>query len=835
MSEKVYINCGQGGPLRVYVENGVIKRIRPLIYDNQDAPSWQIKARGETFMPFRKACLPAYAFTERVRTYAEDRIRYPMIRVDFDPNGERHPENRGKSGYRRISWDEALDIVAGEMKRIRAKYGPSAIMSRPSSHHNWGNVGYRTSVWARFFNLIGFTAIIDNPDSWEGWHWGAAHAFGFFWRFGLPEQYDLLGDALQNTEMIVYWGNDPDSTHGVYGGQESAVWRLWLKQLGIKQVHIDPFCNYTAAVQADKWIAPRPGTDAAMAEAIAWVWIVEGTYDKDYVATHTLGFEEFRQHILGEDDGVARTPEWAARICGVEARVIRALAREWAAKRTMLSAGTRGGESGACRAAYGTEWPRLMVYLQAMQGLGKPGVNIWGTTMGAPFVPDPFFPGYNNGGINTLAKKQAVNPVAQRINRLLVPRAILNPPVHWNGPGVCHQSLDQQFEKYTYPVKGYSEIKMFYRYGGSFISTMVDTTQWVRMYQSPKLEFVVNQDCWWCNETQFADIILPACTNLERNDISEWASPGGGSLHSSIECNHRVIIYQQKCIEPLYESRSDYWIFTQLAERLGVREQYTEGNTEEDWIEKMFYASGLPKHISFEEFKTRGYYVVGVPEDYQPTPALRWFYEGRPCDTPDFHNPRRGTSAGHELGTYSGKIEFVSESLKKNDPLDDERPPLARYIPSWEGHESDLAFRYPLQLITPHPRMSFHTHHDMHTTWLGEIPAHRILKDGYYWQVVRMHPADAAAREILDGDIVKVYNDRAAVLGIAQLTERLRPGVVHSYEGSSKYDPLEPGNPDSPDRAGCVNLLTPSRMISKNASGMAPNSCLVEVCKWEGP
>ena len=107
------------------------------------------------------------------------------------------------------------------MKRIRDAYGPEAIMSRASSHHNWGNIGYRTSTWARFFNLIGFTDILDNPDSWEGWHWGATHAYGFFWRLGMPEQYDLLEDALKNTDLIVHWGNDPDSTRGIYGGQES--------------------------------------------------------------------------------------------------------------------------------------------------------------------------------------------------------------------------------------------------------------------------------------------------------------------------------------------------------------------------------------------------------------------------------------------------------------------------------------------------------------------------------------------------------------------------------------------------------------------------------------
>ena len=115
----------------------------------------------------------------------------------------------------------------------------------------------------------------------------------------------MLEDALKNTEMIVYWGNDPDATHAVYSGQESDIWRVWLKQLGIKQIHIDPFCNYTAAISADKWIAPRPGTDAAMAEAIAHVWLVDGTYDNDYVAKRTLGFEEFKKHILGEEDGIA--------------------------------------------------------------------------------------------------------------------------------------------------------------------------------------------------------------------------------------------------------------------------------------------------------------------------------------------------------------------------------------------------------------------------------------------------------------------------------------------------------------------------------------------------
>ena len=831
--EKVFTNCTVGGPVLVHVQDGRIVRVRPLVLTESDAASWTIHAGHRQFSPLRKACVAPFTMGEKARIYSDIRIKYPLIREDFNPDGKRHPGNRGKSGYRRISWEKALDVVAGEMKRIRAAYGPEAIMSRASSHHNWGNVGYRTSTWARFFNLIGFTDILDNPDSWEGWHWGATHAYGFFWRLGMPEQYDLLEDALKNTDLVVHWGNDPDSTRGIYGGQESAVWRLWLRELGKKQIFIDPFCNYTATILGDKWIAPRPGTDAAMAEAIAYVWLTEGTYDKEYVATHTVGFEEFKKHILGD----ACTPEWAAGICDVPAYTIKSLAREWGSKRTMLAAGSRGGESGICRQAYGTEWTRLMVLLQAMQGLGKPGVNIWGTTMGVPYNADFNFPGYSTFGPNFLsglAKKPAINPVKQRIYRLLMPEAILSPPIHWLGETFCGQSLEQQFVPFTYPAPGYSEVRMFYRYGGSYLGTMTDTNRYVRMYQSPKLEFVVNQDCWWCTETHLADIILPACTNFERYDIGEWANTGGYTHHGSNACNHRVVVYQHKCIDPLFESKSDYQIFTELAERLGVKEDFTEGNSEEDWIEKVYHHSDLPKYISFKDFKRKGYFIVPMPDNYKPTPGLRWFYDGRDCDTPDHFNPKRNTKKGQELGTYSGKIEFVSRSLKKHLPDDEERPPLPRYIPSWEGYNSEMAKKYPLQLITPHPRYSFHTQHDANTSWLNEVSGHRVWKDGYYWHPVRLNPSDAAERGIKNGDIVKLFNDRGAVLCIAEVTERMRLGVVHSYYGSGKYDPIEPGNPESIERGGCVSILTPSRMLSQNVPGMAPNSCLVELERWEG-
>ncbi len=837
MPEQVYINLTNNGPISVYVREGKIVRVRPLMINKDDLKPWNIEANGKNYSPPRKVTISPQIYAERIRTYTEDRILQPLKRVDFDTHGERHPENRGKSGYVPISWDEALDIVADEMKRVRSQYGPAAVGALDQDHHNRGIAGYRFGPFFRFFNTLGFTEVLHNPDSWEGWHWGATHTYGFWWRLGMAEQFDMLEETLKYSDLVVYWSADPDSSQCCYCGPEAAIWLQWLKRSGKKQIFIDPFCNYTAVVHANKWIAPRPGTDAALGEAIAYVWLRNGSYDKEYLKTHTVGWEKFARQIMGEEDGVPRTPEWAAEISGIPARTIEALAQEWASKRTMF---VGNGLGGACRAAYAHEWARLMVLLQAMQGLGKPGVGMWSCNMGAPMNYNVSFPGYADMDamygfpFNRVAKIKVDNPVKQRLYRILLADSILNPPVEWMGEGFCGQAMEQQFTKFVYPMPGYSEIKMLYRYGGPDLGTMTNGNKLIQMFQSPKLEFVVTQDCWWHTETKFCDIILPACTQLERNDIAEWGEAGGYVKYNSSGCNYRVIALEQKCIEPVGESKSDYWIFSQLAKRLGVWETFTDGGkTEEDWIKALYEVSDLPKYISFEDFQKKGYYVVPLPEPYQSTPAFRWFYEGKTCDTPDVLNPKRGTPKGHELGTYSGKIEFESQSLKAHLPDDKERPLVPRYIPSWEGHTSELAKKYPLQLISPHPRYSFHSHYDKHGSWVWDIPGHRIKVNGYYYQTVRIHPQDAAARGIQNRDLIRLFNDRASVLGCALVTERMKPGVIHSYCSCGQYDPLELGKPGSTDRGGCVNLLTSDHLMSKNAPGMAPNSCLIEIEKWE--
>jgi trimethylamine-N-oxide reductase (cytochrome c) len=526
----------------------------------------------------------------------------------------------------------------------------------------------------------------------------------------------------------------------------------------------------------------------------------------------------------------------------------------------MLAAGGMGGWGGACRASSGNEWSRAMIALAAMQGMGKPGSNIWSTTSGVPFDPSFFFPGYAEGGISgdiagtAAGKKLAArmwpeggtfsnpqhSPEGQTVPRLRIPEAMNHERLEWHGKGFCGSSIESQFREYHYPAAGYPHVQMYYRYGGSFIGTMTETNRYVRAYREGKIPFVVNQSIWMEGEARFADIVLPACTNFERWDIGDWAHASGYGMHKFEQVNHRLIVLEQQCIEPLGESRSDYEIFAGLADKLGVRDIYTEGGlTELDWVKRIFAASDLAKRISWDEFAEKGYYLVPVSEDHKSTPALRWFAEDRKRDTPDWGPPPWDVVDGKGLATQSGKIEFVSSSLKRfyesGDVVDEERPVMGpQYLESWEGHRTtELTGRFPLQLISPHPRFSFHTMGDGKDAWAADIDDHRELKDdGWYYWLIRLNSEDAAARGIADGDLVRAYNDRGAVVLCARVTDRIRPGTAHSAESCSDYAPTgAPG--DSPDRAGCINILTSKRFITPTSPGQACNTCLIEVEHWE--
>ncbi len=421
--------------------------------------------------------------------------------------------------------------------------------------------------------------------------------------------------------MIVFWASDPETTSGSYGAQEGTVRRQWLKnpKLGIKVVHIDPYYNASAQFLPGKWFAPRPTTSPAMAMAIAYVWIKEGLYDKEYVASHTIGFDKWKAYLLGEEDGIPKTPEWQEAETGVPAKDVRALAREWGSKRVYLAPGGWGnGHGGACRNQTGIQWARTMVCLIAMQGLGKPGVNMGNLQWGCPIDFNFYFPGYADGGMSgdledtsmpvelyqRMPQLPTMNTPFQRIPRLFMPEAIIDGKAEgypWVG-----KSIEHQFAKFSYPAPGHAPVKMLYKYGGSMIATMNNTHRHMRMYQSPNLEFVVNQSIWFEGEAKFADVILPACTNFERLDISEWAGLGGYAHHGHQQLNHRVIVFQAPAIAPMGESKSDYWIFNELCKRLGLANYFSEGVNEIDWVKRHIRSLGSAERIIVEGIHPQG-------------------------------------------------------------------------------------------------------------------------------------------------------------------------------------------------------------------------------------
>ena len=840
-----YVTGTNGGPLFVYVREGKIIRVTPIEFDKDDAEPWTITAKGKKFTPPRRATVTPYTIGWKSMVYSPTRILYPLKRVDFDPNGERHPENRGVSGYERISWDEALDIVAGEIKRVRLTYGPGAVFGVNSSHHTWGNLGYYQSSLKRFFNLLGATEMLSNPDSWEGFAWGAVHHYGGSGRRGATEPHSTVEDCMKNAEMIVYWSADPESTAGNYAGQEGTIRRGWVKELGIPVVHIDPYLNCTAAFMGGRWIAPLPGTDAAMALSIAYTWLKNGTYDKDFVANRTIGIDKWQEYLFGDTDGVAKTPEWQEAITGVPARTVRALAEEWGRRKTYLACGGIHSFGGACRGPFGTEWARAMVCLLALQGFGNEGVNFGGLQMGTPLDTHFWFPGYSDGGIsgdymssaagvqhyNRMPHMSSINSEYQKIPRLRIPEAILEGKAEANN--YSNSSVHGQFAKVIYPAPGHSEVKMLYKYGGSYFGTQPDSNRFAKMYRSDKLEIVVGQAIWMEGETRFSDIILPVCTNFERWDIGEFANCGGYIDKSYLQNNHRVIHIEHKCIEPLGESKSDFEVFQEITNRLGMGLAFSEGCSDYDWVRRYFNSTDLPKKLSWQKFLNKGYYVVPpLPEDRRDALALNWFARGGKRDTPEQLTPPSEYYGmfNEGLQTPSGKFEFESQTLKRFDPNDEERLPICTYIPSWEGRESETYKKYKLLMLSPHPKYSYHTMGDGKDTTINDIDQHRMLIDGYRYWVFRMNPKDAAARGLKHGDVIEVYNDRGSVLFGLEITNRLPEGVVHSYESCSDYQPTGlPG--ESPEANGCVNILTSKRFVTKHGHGLAVASCLVEVRK----
>ena len=816
---------GTGGePSAVDSKNGKIVRIRPMRWDwkytSEELASrlWKFEARGKTFECPIKSAPPYHALAYKKRVYSNNRVKYPLKRVDWEPGGNPakiNPQNRGKSKFKRISWDEAATIIGNEIKRVRETYGPYAVLAVGEDGHSESKHIHMTG--GNHINLLGkvggFTRETRTPDSVEGYYWGAKHVWGSGAQAGLgmtdPNE-NVIKDVSENTEMIVLQAGDWETVQNYAGQFWSRVIRYWI-DLGIKFVVIDPFCNYTAVAHDEiKWIPILPNTDAALDFAIIYMWIKEDTYDKEYVDTHVIGFDKVKAYVMGEEDGVPKTPEWASARCGIPEWTIKALAREWASKTTSI------GHFCGChiRGPYSHEPGRTEAYKLGMQGLGGPGVHQIGlfsfTTAKQPVKQGA-------GPLLMAMHAEPFMPAEQAIPRTMVHHAILDGKVeHWGSPQIIMAPPEDQFQKYIYPApaeQGGGEIHMIWSEKPCNQACWNSGFKFQEAMRSPKIECIVTNHQWLENDSLFADLVLPVSCAAEEDDIV-----GSGMC---ISVDYAAI--QKKACEPLGESKSDYQIAIEIAKQFGLEDQLIEGMSIEEWQKYAFDTSLIADHISFEEFSEKGYYIPPFDPDWQNIPpGMRLFH-----DDPE-NNP---------LDTPSGKMEFYSEALAQNFPDDKERGPIAKWVvggPESEGWTHDESLwgekvkDYPLLLVANPGRWRVHVQGD-DITWFREIPTCKVKGyDGYLYEPLWINPIDADKRGIKHGDILKLYNDQGIVLCGAYISERIFPGAIMVNKGA-RIDPIT----DRIDRGGSTNLITTPKPISKHCWGFAVTGFLVEAEKLD--
>ncbi len=809
---------GGGGECAVDVKDGKIIRIRPFHYDwkydKKDFNPWKMQRNGKTLEPLMKALPCPFSLAYKKRVYSPNRIKYPLKRVDWDPNGERNPQNRGISKYRRISWEKAADIVASEVKRMHKEYGPLSILVQGDGHGECKTINTPHGQQSRLLDMMGgFTQQVRNPDSWEGWYWGSKHVWGQGFQGMMSPANNVIKDMTENCELVLFWGCDPETTPWGFTGQYATRICYFWSEIGIKSVYICPDLNYGAAVHADKWIPILPNTDAALQLAIAYIWIEEDTYNKDYIATHTVGFDKVKAYVMGEEDGIPKTPEWASAKCGAPEWTIKALAREFAAKTTSI-AHYFGGSM--VRGPFSHEPARLECVLLAMQGLGGPGVHqsqitYFGMPRAEGLKSTRFFNPQLSERLRTPGRTNAEAWGKQLIPKTLIQDAIFHPPITFTGSGGQESPVEDQFIKYTYPIAkedGGTEIHMIWTDSPCRITCWNHGNWTTAAFRSPKIECVVAQHPWLENDCLLADIILPANTTLEVEDIVTNIRQG---VHF-----HSIVI-QELAVEPVGESKSDYEVVCEIAKRLDMEEKFTEGKTNEDLEKQVFENMEVQEFISWEKFKEKGYFVWPTARDWEKDPpGFRLFYE----------DPEK-----NPLPTPTGKLELYSERLAKHFPDDKERPPIPKWIEKSITHDERLssprAKIFPLLLMSNHGRWRTHAQCD-DISWTREAPTCKVKGfDGYMYEPLWIHPSDAEKRGIKHGDIVKAYNERGAVLCGARVWERIMPGVVYVDHGA-RHDPLIPGKVD---RGGAINTIAPNGITSRTCVGQATSGYLVEVEK----
>lgn len=739
-------NCGGRCLLIAHVQDGRIFRL-----DTDDRPD-------SLAAPQLRACARGRAYLRR--QYHPERLLYPLKRVG----------KRGEGKFERISWENALQMVASEMQRVKSEYGNDALfVPYGTGSYNQLN-GSQTA--RRLMNLFGGCLGIYNSYSW-----GAIN-------IATPTVYGTLvtGNQRQdwlNSRYILMWGWNPAEMRD---GTNSDYFIKLAREKGARVVCIDPRHSLSAASLADEWIPIRPGTDAAMMSAMAYVMLTEGLYDEGFVRTHCIGWdasqmppgaeeaESYSEYLLGSRDRIPKTPQWAEPITAVPAETITRIAREYAT----IKPGVLYQGYGMQRRAYGEQVVRAGCVLAAITGnVGVPGG--WASGLGTQ-APD--------GGPSWSIFPTGENPVKASIPVFLWSEAVVRGHEMTTEEGVIGASQLK------------SDVKLIYAVATNcLINQHADTNRSAAILRDEsRVEFLVVQDNFLTPTARFADVVLPACTQFET-----WGVEDGWKYGDEV-------ILQPKLVEPPGECKSDYRICSELAGQLGFAKAYTEGRDEKDWVEwclDRYRETRFPELPTLDAFIEQNLGAYSMPVT-QPAVAMVDFR----------HDPQK-----YPLNTPSGKIEIFSKSLYDLG-RPEEIPAVPKYIQEWEspfssdGNSPPDHNKYPLQAVGHHTLARVHSTH-ANNDWLQEAFPQRIF----------INPLDATPRGIQDGDLVRVWNDRGELIIQVRLTSRILPGVVDIPQGAW-------WSPDSAgvDHGGCINVLTSQRWTPL-AFGTAQHTIMVQVEK----
>ncbi|WP_341963145.1 molybdopterin guanine dinucleotide-containing S/N-oxide reductase [Pseudomonas sp. RC10] len=700
------------------------------------------------------------------------RIRRPAIRRSFlerfgDHPALRSPHLRGQEGFVEVPWETALELVASELSRVKGEHGNRAIFG---GSYGWGSAGrfhHAQSQLHRFLN--GFGGYVYSVDSYS---LGAGrvlmpHIVGNMdWLLAAHTSWQNLA---QHCELFVAFGGLPlknaqcspggASDHLVEGGIQR------MSDAGVTFVNVSPLRDDLVGPQHNEWLAVRPGSDTALMMALCWVLVDEGLHHEDFLQRYTVGHERFIEYLQGRVDGIAKTPEWAAALTDIPASRITTLAREMASKRTMINIAYS-----LQRSVHGEQPFWMTVTLAAMLGqIGLPGGG-FGLGYGC----------MNNTGSGRKAFSgprfsQGVNPVKDFIPVARVTDMLLNPgaPFDYNG------------QRLHYP-----DIRLVYWAGGNIFHHHQDLNRLLEAWERP--ETIIVHEQYWTAQAKYADIVLPATTALERDDIGSAASD-------------RYMIAMKQAIEPVGESRDDYSILADLSRRLDFESAFTEGRDAGQWL-RFIYDESHQRADSFgialpdyDQFWRDGLFEI----DYPPsdTVLLQAFRED---------------PVVNRLPTPSGRIEIFSERIAGFGYADCPGHPVWLDTPPKT---------FPLHLLSNQPKTRLHSQYDH--------GAYSQASKVQGREPLTLNRQDAHARGISEGDVVKVWNERGAFLAGVIVSDDIRPGVVQIATGAW-YDPLNKAQPRCLEKHGNPNVVTEDIGSSSLSQGCAAQTASVEIEKWVG-